>query len=123
VLFAEIGERQRQLGTDLIPQRTRDANPARLRKSLQPGRYIDGIAEPILALDYDVADVEPDAEPHLLTSRSIGILLGYGVLHRDGKLDGIYGAGEIGKNAVASRVEDQTAMTGDQAIDGDPVSR
>ena len=115
-------KRQGQLRPDLIPHRTRDANPARLRKSFQPGRDIDGIAEEIVALHDDVADVDADPKPHLLTDRSIRILLGYGVLHRDGTLHGIDGAGEIGDEAIASRVEDPTAMRGDQAIDDDPVS-
>jgi hypothetical protein len=38
-------------------------------------------------------------------------------------LHGIHGAGEIGDEAVARRVEDPTAMRGNQPIDDDPVSR
>ena len=105
----------------MVPNRTRDANPARLRKSLQPGRDIDGIAEEIVALNHDVADVDADPKSHLLTGRSIRILLGYGVLNFDSTLHGVHSAGEIGDEAVARRVEDPTAMRGDQAIDDDPV--
>jgi len=36
-------------------------------------------------------------------------------------LDGIHSAGEIGDEAIASRVEDPTAMRGDQVIDDDPI--
>jgi hypothetical protein len=38
-------------------------------------------------------------------------------------LHGIHGTGEIGDEAVASRVEDPTAMRGDQPINDNPVSR
>ena len=107
----------------MIPNNARDADPARFCKSLQPGRDIDGIAEEVVALHHDVADVDPDAEPHLLTSRSIRILLGYGLLNLDGTFHSIHGTGEIGDEAVARRVEDPTAMRANQAIDYDPVSR
>jgi hypothetical protein len=107
---------------DLLPHSTRNANPARLRKSLQPGRDIDGITEEILALHYDIADVDADPKTHLLTSRSARIFVGYGVLHRDRTLHGIDSAGEIGDEAIARCVEDPTAMRGDQAIDDDAVS-
>jgi hypothetical protein len=96
LLLAKIGEGQRQLGADLIPHCTGDANPARLRKSFQAGSDIHGVAEEIVALNDDVADVQPDAEPHLLTGRSIRIRSCYCVLHRDSTLHGIHGAGEIG---------------------------
>src|SRR5258708_23978655 len=64
-----------------------------------------------------------DAEPHLLGGRSIRILLSDRLLNLDGTLHGIHGAGEIGDETVARRVEDPTAMRGDQAIDDEPVGR
>jgi hypothetical protein len=67
--------------------------------------------------------VDADTEPHLLGGRSISILFRYGVLHFDGTLHSIHSAGEIDDKAVASAVEDPTAMRGDEAIDDDPVSR
>src|SRR5690242_5293082 len=90
LLRAEISERQRQLSADLIQQRTRDANATRLRKSLQPGRDIHGIAEQVIALHHDAADVNANAETHLLTGRSAGILAFERLLNRDGTLHGIY---------------------------------
>ena len=65
--------------------------------------------------------MQPDAEPHLLTGRSIRILFGYGVLHLNSTLHGIHGAGEIGDEAIPSRVEDPTPMSSDQPIDDDPI--
>jgi hypothetical protein len=105
----------------VVPSNTRDANPTRLRKSLQAGRDIDGIAKEIVALNHDIANVHPDAEPHLLTGRSTLVLLGYGVLNLDSTLHGIHGACEICDETVTRRVEDPTTMRGDQVIDDDPV--
>ena len=93
----------------------------RLSKSLQLSRDIDGIAEEMVALNDDVADVDADAEPHVLADRSISILLRYGVLHCDSALHGIHGAGEVSDEAVTRRVEDPTAMRGDEPIDNDPI--
>src|SRR5690348_6113903 len=106
----------------MVPHRTRDTNSSRLRESLQAGRDIDGIAEEIVALHDDVADVQPDAETHLHTGGPISVLLCHGVLHRDSTLHGIDGADEIGDEAIASRVEDPTAMRGDQAVDDGSVT-
>jgi hypothetical protein len=121
LLWAEIDELHREFCPDIVSNNARHANPARLRKSFQPGRDIHGIAEEIVTLNDDVADVQPDPEPHLLTGRSISILLGYGLLNLDGTSHGINGAGEISDEAVASRVEDPASVRGDQAIDDDPV--
>src|SRR5215472_4888423 len=107
-----------------LPSRAqpRDANSARFRKSFQPGRDVHRIAEEIVALYHDIADVDADAEPHLLTSRSIRILLGYDLLHSDGTFHSIHGTGEIGDEAIACRGEDPTATRGDEPIDNGPVS-
>jgi hypothetical protein len=59
----------------------------------------------------------------LLGGAPIRNSLGYGVLHRDSTLHGIDSAGEIGDEPIASRVEDPTAMRGDQAVDDGAVSR
>src|SRR6185369_6904659 len=110
LLLAEISKGQGQLGADLILHCTRDTNSVRLRKSLQPSGDIYGIPEEIVALHDDVADVDADAEPHLLARGPFCILFGYGLLNFDGALNGIHGTGEVGQDAVARRVEDSTPM-------------
>ena len=97
----------------MVPHSARDANPTRLSKGLQPSGDVDPIAEKIVALNDNVADVDADPKPHLITGRPIRVLLGYGLLNLDSALYGIHGAGEIGKHAVARGVEDPTTMRGD----------
>jgi hypothetical protein len=76
----------------------------------------------VFALNYDVADVDADTEPHLLADRSISILFRDGVLHFDSALHGIHSAGEVSDEAVTRGVEDPASMRRYQAIDDDPVS-
>src|SRR4029077_17857369 len=83
LLRTEIDELDRKFCPDLVAHRARDTNSAWLCKNLQPGCDVNGIAEQIVALHHDVADMDADTEPHLLTGRSIRIRLRYGVLHRD----------------------------------------
>jgi len=84
------------------------------------------ISQPIkevVALNHDVADVNADAEPHLLIGRYSRILLGDRVLYRDSTLHGIDGTAEVGNKAIPRRIENPATMRGDQAMDDDPVSR
>src|SRR6516164_3589815 len=110
LLRAQIGKGQGQLRPDVVPNSTRDANATRLRESLQSSRDVNGVAEEVVSLHYDVADMDADPKPHLLIGRSINVLLGNGPLHRHSTLHGIHSTGEIGKDAITSRGEDPTAI-------------
>jgi len=68
-------------------------------------------------LNDDVADVDANPKSHLVTGRSIRILLPYGILHFDSAFHGVYSAGEIGDKAVTRRVEDPASMRRYQPID------
>src|SRR5262249_55051747 len=113
LLRTEIDELDGQFRSDVVSNSTRAANSTRLGKGLQSGRDIDGIPDKVVALQDDVADVDADAEPHLLIGRSIAIFLGDGVLNLDGTLHRIDGAGEVGNETVTRRAEDPTTMKGD----------
>jgi hypothetical protein len=103
------------------PARTGNANSALLAQSRRPGRDIHGIAEKVVALHHDVADVHPDPKSHLLIGRSIQIRLRYGFLHVNSTLHRVNGTGEIGDETAASRVKDPTTIRGDQGIDDGPI--
>jgi len=107
----------------MLAHRPRHTNSTRLGKSLQPGRNIHCISEQVFSLHYDIADVDPDAKPHLLMGRSTRVRFGNGILHVDSTLHGVHGAGEIGDKAIASRVEDPASMRGNQAINNHLVCR
>ena len=61
-LLAEIGEGERELVSDLIIRRARDAQAARLAESLQAGGNVDAIAENVAAVDDDIAYIDAYAK-------------------------------------------------------------
>jgi hypothetical protein len=119
LLFAQIVEGQRQLVADVVPRSSRDADRARLGEGFQPGRDIDPIAEQVLAVDHDIADMHADAELHRFVGGMSRILCGDRSLCRDGALEGIDRAGEIGDDAIASGIEDAAPVRRDQPVDDD----
>ena len=38
-----------------------------------PRRHVDTVAEQVIALDHDVADIDADAEPQLAVVRQLGV--------------------------------------------------
>src|SRR5581483_12404358 len=65
-LLAEIGKGQRELVPDLLVGGARDADAAGFAQRLQPRGDVDAVAENVVAVDDDVADIDPDAEHDLL---------------------------------------------------------
>ena len=90
----------------MIAHRARDADPAGLGER-ETCSDVDGVAEEIVAINDDVADVDADAEPHLLAGGTSGIFTADRLLDRDGALLGLDGAGEIGDETVPGRVENE----------------
>jgi hypothetical protein len=72
----------------------------------QPRRDVDPIAEQVLAIDHNIADVHANTELHRLVSGVASIFCGYRGRHPDRALHGIDRTGEIGDDAVAGGVED-----------------
>src|SRR5262249_49135784 len=82
---------------------------------------VDAVAEQILTLDNNIADMNADTEAHLL-------FLGEGLLNRDRALHSVDGTGEIGDDTIAGTAEDPPAMGRDALVDngatgGQPAHR
>jgi hypothetical protein len=105
------------LASDLPVRVVGDADAARLRDPLKTRGDIDSIAEDIVVVDDDVADVNADAEfdPEFL--QYIGVLPGHATLNFDGASRCINGTGKLDQHAVASCLDDASAMFGDCGID------
>ena len=89
----------------------RDENPAMRRLALEARRDIDAVAENVVALDDDVAEIDADAE---VDGRPrIEIALAHRPLHRDGAFDRIDDAAEFDQRAVAHHLDDAAAPRGD----------
>ena len=111
------------LESEVEPSRTwslhprRDADPAGLGERFEPRGDIDAVAEDVVVLDDDVAEVDADAEVDALVGGDIGVALGHPALHRDGAAHRIDHAGEFDQHAVAGRLDDPPAMVSDRGID------
>ena len=59
-LLAEVGEGERQLVPDLVIRGAGDAQTTRLAERFEARRNVHAVAEDVIAVDDDVADVDPD---------------------------------------------------------------
>ena len=68
-LLAGELQRQAELALELVVGGARDQHAARLAQLLQAGRDVDAVAEQVVALDHDVAEVDADAEDDAAVGR------------------------------------------------------
>jgi hypothetical protein len=94
-----------------------NADAAGFRNPFETCRDIDAVAEDIVVVKDDVADVnaDPELDPHL--RRNIGVLPGHGALDLERATRRIDRAGEFHQQAVAGGLDDTAAMRGDRWID------
>jgi hypothetical protein len=85
---------------------------AGLGYALQPSSNVDAIAEDVVVVDDDVADMDADAELDHLILRHGGILLGHTALDFNRAAHGINGAGKLNQHTVTGRLDDAAAMGG-----------
>ena len=116
-LFAQVGEGERKLVANLLVGTARDAQTARLAQGLEPRRDVYAVAEYVVAIDDDVADIDADAENdppipwHCLVSAD------HAALDADGAADRVDYAGELDQHPVARCLHDAAVMPGDGWID------
>ncbi len=110
-------EAKRHLLPDMTEDRLGYADAARVGNLLQPRRDVDGVAVAIVALDDDVADVQPHADVDAPVCGQAVVALGHLALQRNGAFDGIDDAGELGQQAVAGQLEDASMVGGDLGLE------
>ncbi len=76
----------------------------------EPRGDVDAVAENIVVVDDDVADMDADAEFDPLILRHGGVLLGHAALDLDRAARRVDGAGELDQHAVAGGLDDAAAM-------------
>ncbi len=94
-----------------------DADAARLGDPLEPRRDIDAVAENIVVVEDDVADMDADAKLDPELGRHVDIPLRHRALHFHRTARRIDGAGELDQHAVAGGLDDAAVMRGDAGID------
>ncbi len=105
-LRTHIFQGDTDLAADLALGVIGDADAAGLCDSLKARGDVDAVAENIVVVDNDVADVNADAEfdPDIL--RHAGVLRGHAPLDFYGAFHGIDRAGELDQHAVACGLDD-----------------
>ena len=70
-----------------------------------------------MALDDDIAEVDPDPEADALRLGDVPLPLGHALLDRDRASDGIDDGGKLAQRAVAHELDDAPAVLGDERVD------
>ena len=116
-LFAQVGKGERKLVADLLVGAARDAEASRLAQGLESCRDVYAVAEYIVAIDNDVADIDADAENDPPVLWHCVVSADHAALDADSAPDRIDYAGELDQHPVASRLHDSAVMPGDGRID------
>src|SRR6266851_8229520 len=109
-LLAHVFEGEVELASGVFLHARRDADAARLGQAFETGGDVDAVAEYVVVLDDDVADVDADAEVDAAFCRYWGIAFGHCPLHLDRTSERIDDAGELDQEAVAGRLDDAAMM-------------
>ena len=95
----------------------RDGDAAGRGDALQPRGHVHAVAENVVALDDDVADIDADAELDAAAFGHVGVALAHLALDFSGTGDRIHHARELDQHAVAGQLDDAAAMLGDLGVD------
>jgi hypothetical protein len=95
----------------------RDAYAPRIRCFLEAGRYVDGLAMPVLAFNDHVAHMDANAQLNALLMGRIEISFGHSALEGCRAFDGIHSAVELDEQAISHHLEYASAMMRDGRLD------
>jgi hypothetical protein len=112
---------ERQLTLDLVVDAAGDVHTTGFGQRLEPGGDIDAIAEQIVALDHDVAEIDADAEFEAPVLGQLGVAAGKLRLDLDRTSHGLDGACELGEHAIAGGTDDAAVVARDPYIHLQPV--
>jgi len=117
LLLTQILESDVELVAYLIAHNAVDANSARLGQRFKTRGDVDAIAENVVVLDDDVAEIDADTEYDPLILRRCSVPLGHPALHRDRAGDGLNDARELDQDAVTGGLDDAAFVLRDARID------
>ena len=100
-----------------LPRTCRQASseiaiPPDFGNAFEPSRKIDAVAENVVAVDDDVADMNADAEFEPDFLRDVGVLSGNAALDFHSAAHCIHGTGEFQQHTVAGGLDDAATMRG-----------
>ena len=95
LLLAHVLEGEVELAAASSCTRAETQMPPGSASAFEPRRDVDAVAEDVVVLDDDVAQVDADAELDALVGRDAGVALGHLALHLDGAAHRVDDAGEL----------------------------
>src|SRR5262249_16819972 len=113
LLLAKVLEDKRQPVAHVIINSIRDEHAAGIGQSLDPRRDIDAVAINIVALDDDIAKIDPDPKLEPLVDRDTGIALGHAALHLNCAADRIDDTRKFRQYAVTGGLDDPAMVLDD----------
>ena len=116
-LRAKIDEIEIDLSGDPIADGLRDVDAARLGQRLEPRRNIDAVAENIATLDYDIVEIDPDAQRNAPVGQQRVVELRDRVAQSAGTAHGLDDALELDEHPVARPPDDMSAAFEDLRLD------
>ena len=117
VLLAEILETDRQTVGNLIAHRGGNADAARLRQPFKPRGDVDAVAEDIVVLDDDVAQIDADAIEQRARRGHVAIAPRHPFLEIDRAAQRLGDALKFHQQTVAGGLDDAALAVGDRRID------
>jgi len=115
--FADIFELGGDLAGHLVAHRSRQRHATGMRQRLQARRHVHALAVDVVALDDDVAQIDPDAIADAHPLGHFGVPRGDGVLDFDGACHGRHDGSEFHQRAVAHQFHDAPAVLGHLGIE------
>jgi hypothetical protein len=116
-------ERKVKFVMHLVPHRSADADPARLRQAFEARGHIDPVAKDIAAIPDYIADIDPHPELDPTIWRHTGVSLCQLALHFDRAVHRVDDAGKLDEEAVAGGLHDAAAVFLDFGIGQLPSQR
>ena len=105
----------------MVVHRARYADAARLGQCLQPRRDIDAVAEDVVVLDNDVAEIDADAERDTPILGQLGVAIHHRALDLGGAADRIHDTRKFHQQSVAGGLHDPAAVLDDLGVDELPA--
>lgn len=116
-LLAAILERVGEAVPHLLVSDAGHADAARLRQAFEARGDVDVVAEDVLAVGDDVAEMDADAEADALALGPVELPPRHGALDLDRGLDRADHGRELDQSAVAHQLDDPAAVAGNRGLD------
>jgi hypothetical protein len=115
-MLAQVLKPEIDFVAHLVTHDPADADPARLGQGFQPRRDIDAIAEDVVVVDDDVAEIDADAKLDAALARDTVIAQRHLALQFDRAAHRIDDAREFDQQPVAGRLDNAAAMLGNFGV-------